>query len=92
MYHYCGQRLSFQGSLCTVRYVGGVENTQGEWLGVEWDEPTRGKHAGEHKGTRYFHCEKGTANLDDRGSGLMGRGRFEQICDCRVVYTSFSAA
>ena len=28
--------------------------TKGEWLGVEWDEPTRGKHQGIHEGVQYF--------------------------------------
>ncbi|KAJ5934941.1 hypothetical protein N7466_004488 [Penicillium verhagenii] len=52
-----GQRRSFDGQLCTIRYVGGVQGTAGDWLGVEWDDPTRGKHAGEHKGVRYFTCK-----------------------------------
>lgn len=51
-----GQRLSFDNALCTVRYIGQVEGTTGEWLGVEWDDPVRGKHSGEHKGKRYFTC------------------------------------
>ncbi|KAI2918492.1 hypothetical protein CBS63078_3054 [Aspergillus niger] len=52
-----GQRRSYAGDLCTVRYVGTVEGTSGEWLGVEWDDPTRGKHSGEHRGVRYFTCK-----------------------------------
>lgn len=55
--YYIGQRLSFSGALCTVRYIGTVQGTKGEWLGVEWDDPTRGKHAGEHEGVKYFECE-----------------------------------
>ncbi|KAJ5086660.1 hypothetical protein NUU61_007967 [Penicillium alfredii] len=51
-----GQRRSFDDNLCTVRYVGGVQGTTGDWLGVEWDDPTRGKHSGEHNGVRYFTC------------------------------------
>lgn len=51
-----GKRLSFNGDLCTVRYVGQVQGTKGEWLGVEWDDPTRGKHDGSHAGVRYFEC------------------------------------
>ena len=54
--HYLGQRLSFSSQLCTVRYVGIVARTKGEWLGVEWDDPRRGKHDGEHEGVRYFKC------------------------------------
>ncbi|PWI74193.1 tubulin-specific chaperone [Purpureocillium lilacinum] len=51
-----GQRVSYSGALCTVRYVGRVEGTEGSWLGVEWDDATRGKHDGSHKGVRYFTC------------------------------------
>lgn len=52
-----GQRRSYDdGNLCTVRYVGTVQGTSGDWLGVEWDNPTRGKHSGQHNGIRYFTC------------------------------------
>ncbi|KAL4965040.1 putative tubulin-specific chaperone [Aspergillus stella-maris] len=50
------QRRSYDDNLCTIRYVGKVEGTSGEWLGVEWDDPTRGKHSGQHQGVRYFTC------------------------------------
>lgn len=53
---YSGKRLSYDGQLCTVRFVGEVKGTKGEWLGVEWDDPTRGKHNGVHEGVRYFQC------------------------------------
>lgn len=33
-----------------------MKGTTGEWLGVEWDDPTRGKHSGENAGIRYFEC------------------------------------
>ncbi|EEH40779.2 tubulin-specific chaperone E [Paracoccidioides lutzii Pb01] len=52
-----GSRLSFDGALCTVRYIGEVKGTKGQWLGVEWDDPNRGKHSGEHKGVKYFQCK-----------------------------------
>lgn len=56
-----GDRLSYDGALCTARYLGEVAGTSGSWIGVEWDDATRGKHDGSHKGTRYFTC-KLTAN------------------------------
>ena len=28
----------------------------GEWVGVEWDDANRGKHSGDHEGTKYFTC------------------------------------
>ncbi|KAL7790996.1 hypothetical protein V8C37DRAFT_164014 [Trichoderma ceciliae] len=54
--HHIGQRISYDGAPCSVRYVGGVAGTTGDWLGVEWDDAARGKHDGSHKGTRYFTC------------------------------------
>ncbi|KAK3394512.1 hypothetical protein B0H63DRAFT_47953 [Podospora didyma] len=56
-----GQRRSYDGALCTVRYIGEVAGTTGSWLGVEWDDPTRGKHDGHHKGIRYFSCKSKSA-------------------------------
>ena len=60
---YPGRRLSFSGAQCTVRYVGPVEDTKGVWLGVEWDDPSRGKHDGSHSGVRYFECRYEPLNL-----------------------------
>ena len=52
--HYPSQRLSFNDSLCTVRYVGNLPEQQGEWLGVEWDQQDRGKHDGQYNNQRLF--------------------------------------
>ena len=51
-----GKRLSFEGHLCTVRHIGPLEGTRGLWLGVEWDDPTRGKHNGSYEGKSVFKC------------------------------------
>ncbi|KAJ6618857.1 hypothetical protein B0H10DRAFT_2217348 [Mycena sp. CBHHK59/15] len=51
-----GTRLALAGHLGTVRFVGNVDNTTGVWLGVEWDDPKRGKHDGVKDGKRYFTC------------------------------------
>ena len=51
-----GTRISHSGSIGTVRYVGPVDGTNGVWLGVEWDDPKRGKHDGVKDGRRYFSC------------------------------------
>lgn len=53
---YVGQRRSYSGALCTVRYQGSLPSLKGEWLGVEWDDPTRGKHDGSHEGHQIFQC------------------------------------
>ncbi|KZT02304.1 RNI-like protein [Laetiporus sulphureus 93-53] len=49
-------RISHGGYLGTVRFVGAVEGTSGIWLGIEWDDPSRGKHDGVKDGKRYFTC------------------------------------
>lgn len=51
-----GTRLSLSGYLGTVRFIGNVHNTTGVWLGIEWDDPDRGKHDGVKGGKRYFTC------------------------------------
>lgn len=53
---YIGLRRSYGGALCTVRYYGPLTGTKGEWLGVEWDDPSRGKHDGKHEGEQIFTC------------------------------------
>lgn len=53
---YAGQRRSYGGALCTVRWQGLLPGLKGEWLGVEWDDPTRGKHDGQHERIRLFEC------------------------------------
>ncbi|XP_076880936.1 tubulin-specific chaperone E [Brachyhypopomus gauderio] len=55
-----GRRVSCEGQRATVRYVGTVPPTTGLWLGVEWDNPDRGKHDGRHEGVRYFTCRHPT--------------------------------
>ena len=60
---YIGQRLSYDSVPCTVRYIGPVAGTKNDWLGIEWDYPSRGKHDGEHKGVKYFDSETSYTNL-----------------------------
>ena len=53
-----GARILYQNEyIGTVRYVGPVDGTSGEWVGVEWDDGSvRGKHDGVRDGRRYFRC------------------------------------
>ncbi|XP_001368852.2 tubulin-specific chaperone E isoform X1 [Monodelphis domestica] len=55
-----GRRIDVNGELATVRYFGNVPPIAGLWLGVEWDNPQRGKHDGSHEGTIYFKCRHPT--------------------------------
>lgn len=47
-------RVKIQGFYGTIKYVGFVENHPGLWVGIEWDDVSRGKHDGIVNGVRYF--------------------------------------
>ncbi|KAF9369276.1 hypothetical protein CPB97_003725 [Podila verticillata] len=51
-----GQRVEQENFRGTIRYLGPVAGTKGEWIGVEWDDKERGKHSGSHGETQYFEC------------------------------------
>jgi hypothetical protein len=51
-----GARVRYQGHRGTIRFHGPVAGTKGTWLGIEWDDPARGKHDGSKDGVRYFEC------------------------------------
>uniref|UniRef100_A0A8C9AU15 Tubulin-specific chaperone E n=1 Tax=Prolemur simus TaxID=1328070 RepID=A0A8C9AU15_PROSS len=55
-----GRRVEVNGEYATVRFSGIVPPVAGCWLGVEWDNPERGKHDGSHEGTVYFKCRHPT--------------------------------
>jgi len=49
-----GKRINYDGNLGIVLYEGPVTNKEIIWIGVQWDDPSRGKHNGEYKGVKYF--------------------------------------
>jgi dynactin complex subunit len=50
-------RVCFNSSIGTIKYVGPVSAKAGIWYGIEWDDPTRGKGDGSVDGVRYFTCK-----------------------------------
>lgn len=70
-----GTRIRLAGHLGTVRFVGNVDNTSGTWLGIEWDEPRRGKHDGIKDGKRYFTCRAQHAGSFIRPSANISYGQ-----------------
>ena len=53
-----GSRVQILRARASVRYVGSVVNQEGTWVGVEWDDASRGKHdgsTGESKGGLHYH-------------------------------------
>jgi hypothetical protein len=73
-------RVSVDGNLAFVRYFGGVDGQEGQWVGLDWDEEARGKHDGTHAGTQYFQCKRGKYS----GSFL----RWEKYCQLLDVPTN----
>ncbi|CAO3703797.1 unnamed protein product [Rhizopus stolonifer] len=56
-----GTRIQVGEERATVKFIGKVKDTKGEWLGIEWDYPKRGKHGGSHKNVKYFECSYPTS-------------------------------
>ncbi|KJH43683.1 CAP-Gly domain protein [Dictyocaulus viviparus] len=49
-----GERVMVGRDCGVVRYVGEVDGHSGIWVGIEWDDPERGKHSGVLNGVKYF--------------------------------------
>ncbi|XP_041353725.1 tubulin-specific chaperone E-like [Gigantopelta aegis] len=54
-------RIKSNNYFGTVKFIGEVESTEGLWLGVEWDDPQRGRHNGIHNGKQYFTTKHATS-------------------------------
>ena len=54
-----GQKVQLSdGRPATIRFIGSLHFTAGEWVGVELEDAT-GKNDGSAKGKRYFECPSG---------------------------------
>lgn len=47
-----GQRIIVEKWKATVRYIGEVHGQKDIWVGLEWDDKSRGKHDGSTGGSR----------------------------------------
>ncbi|KAJ3046672.1 hypothetical protein HK097_000641 [Rhizophlyctis rosea] len=57
-----GSRIEVDGHFGSIRFRGAVPaESNTDWYGVEWDDPTRGKHSGTFKGVTYFTTREPTA-------------------------------
>ncbi|XP_011503060.1 PREDICTED: tubulin-specific chaperone E [Ceratosolen solmsi marchali] len=52
--HCTGCRIECEGHIGTVKYFGTVGTTNGQWLGIDWDDSSRGKHNGTYEGIKYY--------------------------------------
>jgi len=73
-----GDRLECDGHRGTILFIGEVPPTKGTWYGVEWDDPSRGKHDGTHQGTAYFTTRKAGAGSFVRASKIGASRDFAQ--------------
>lgn len=56
------QRLDYQGNRGVIRYIGPVPREASQiFIGVEWDDPKRGKHNGTFQNIKYFETRHATA-------------------------------
>ncbi|KAN0063488.1 hypothetical protein ACQY0O_003935 [Thecaphora frezii] len=83
-----GRRVSVGAHRGTVRFFGSVPPSEGEWLGIEWDDATRGKHDGvAADGTKYFDVRvrgsgsflRPTASKLSFGSSLLEALKFKHL-------------
>lgn len=71
-----GKRINYDGNLGKVLYEGPVTNSEIIWIGVQWDDPSRGKHSGEYKGVRYFTpTVENSASFVKKNSPLLITGK-----------------
>ncbi|KAG5673552.1 hypothetical protein PVAND_003592 [Polypedilum vanderplanki] len=52
-----GARVRVGQDVGTIKYIGIVEGHEGTWIGVEWDDPSRGRHNGTVNGHYYFETK-----------------------------------
>ena len=82
------ERLQIGSERATVRYIGQVSSQSGEWVGLEWDNESRGKHDGSVNGHRYFECiyagERPWCVVDSALRAGYALTRFQlRVCKCR---------
>ncbi|XP_076619863.1 glyoxalase 1 isoform X1 [Colletes latitarsis] len=56
-----GSRIECDEHRGTLKYVGPVSDTKGQWFGIDWDDPARGKHNGTYEGIEYFKARYPTS-------------------------------
>ena len=71
----------------TIKYIGSVENTKGSWLGIDWDNPERGKHNGSHQGRNYFVTHTETSGSFVRETKISKGQTFQEAVQDRYGST-----
>jgi hypothetical protein len=60
---YIHRKIELNGYVGVVKYCGKLKHKEDNdiWLGIEWEDVTRGKHNGTVEGVEYFSCSHTTA-------------------------------
>ncbi|VDQ02372.1 unnamed protein product [Trichobilharzia regenti] len=56
-----GRRVVHEEYFGTICYVGQLPNSKDIWLGIDWDDSSRGRHDGSYNGIRYFQSKSPTS-------------------------------
>jgi tubulin-specific chaperone E len=88
-----GWRVELAGSRGTVRFVGALpgRGDAAVWVGVDWDDPARGKHDGTLDGVRHFSTAHATSGSFVKASKL-GDGNRRSLLDAVALRHAAAAA
>uniref|UniRef100_A0A8R1TLI8 Tubulin-specific chaperone E n=1 Tax=Onchocerca volvulus TaxID=6282 RepID=A0A8R1TLI8_ONCVO len=85
-----GDRVEVGGNRGTIKYIGNVEGYDGEWIGIDWDNPERGKHDGFLKGKRYFQANSAKSGSFIRSNVVnTGKNLLEEMNNRYINYKQF---
>ncbi|VDN05813.1 unnamed protein product [Thelazia callipaeda] len=77
-----GDRVKVGVDRGVVCYTGAVEGYSGDWVGIDWDDPLRGKHDGTLDGKVYFCARSAKSGSFVRPQAVsVGRNLLEEIED-----------
>lgn len=74
--------------LATIRYIGEIPNHPGIWVGVEWDNPERGKHNGFVDNVQYFETSYPTSGSMIRPTKIAEFESVRDAIECRYLFES----
>ncbi|XP_050549145.1 tubulin-specific chaperone E [Daktulosphaira vitifoliae] len=72
-----GRRVLVDTSYGVTRYIGKLPGNEKIWVGIEWDDPLRGKHDGIHNSIRYFKT------IHPNGASFV---KVEKVIPCQVTF------
>ena len=80
-----GQRIldKIENVRGTIKYLGTVDGTKGDWIGIDWDDSNRGKHDGTHNGKKYFSTKTETSGSFVRITKISTGVTFEKSIEDR---------